>query len=107
MSVLLFQAEEDYLSWKIIENPLSLLPIPRSVHFFQPQIIYSFLLAFEIFNGFFDPNTFKVKIPGIHYDLNKVLDGQPLCLFLRTFDSNHTLAIIELSLVDDSLKTTE
>lgn len=60
-------------------------------------------VAFEIFNSFFDPNTFKVKIPpGISYDVNNVLDNQPLRLCLRTCDSKHVFAIIELALVFDS-----
>jgi hypothetical protein len=56
------------------------------------------ILAMEVFNGFFDPNTFYVKIPGINYDLNHILDGQPLRIYLRSKDAKTQFACIQLSL---------
>ncbi|KAJ3303381.1 hypothetical protein HDV03_003950 [Kappamyces sp. JEL0829] len=55
-------------------------------------------VAFETFNGFFDPNTFHVRIPGISYDLNHILDGQPLRIYLRSRDATTQYACIELSI---------
>jgi len=55
-------------------------------------------VAFETFNSYIDLNTFKAKIPpGISYDINHVLDGQPFRMLLRTKD-NQDIAIMQFCL---------
>ncbi|KAJ2994971.1 hypothetical protein HDV02_001145 [Globomyces sp. JEL0801] len=59
-------------------------------------------ICLETFNSFFDPNTFKVRIPlGLDIDLHHILDYQPLRFHLKTKDDSKHFALVELSLVPE------
>ncbi|KAI9337927.1 hypothetical protein BDR26DRAFT_863307 [Obelidium mucronatum] len=60
---------------------------------FKPELVY----GFEVFNPFFDPNEFKIKIPGITIDLSKVTNGQPMRLRLMSKDGSTVFFTVEVS----------
>ncbi|KAJ3117971.1 hypothetical protein HDU96_004647 [Phlyctochytrium bullatum] len=64
----------------------------RSV-LFQPGFVY----GFEVFNPYFDPNTFKIKIPGLTIDMLKVTNGQPMRTRLMTKDGSTVFFVVEVS----------
>ncbi|KAJ3291213.1 hypothetical protein HK104_006273 [Borealophlyctis nickersoniae] len=57
--------------------------------------------AFENYNPHFDPNTFRLRVPGaMSVDITRFLDGQPFRLALRTKDRSATFVVVELRLED-------
>lgn len=60
--------------------------------------IIKLMPAFETFNGYIDLNNFRVRIPpGLSYDINHILHGQPLRLLFRTKEKVD-IAIVQFSL---------
>ncbi|KAI8822364.1 hypothetical protein BJ741DRAFT_635651 [Chytriomyces cf. hyalinus JEL632] len=60
---------------------------------FKPDLVY----GFEVFNPYFDPNEFKIKIPGVSIDLHKVTNGQPMRLRLMSKDGETVFFTVEVS----------
>ncbi|KAI8616153.1 hypothetical protein BC830DRAFT_1119280 [Chytriomyces sp. MP71] len=60
---------------------------------FKPDTVY----GFEVFNPYFDPNEFKIKIPGVSIDLHKVTNGQPMRLRLMSKDGQTVFFVVEVS----------
>ncbi|KAI9324166.1 hypothetical protein DFJ73DRAFT_966528 [Zopfochytrium polystomum] len=65
----------------------------RKEAIFHPSKVY----GFEVFNPYFDPNTFKTKIPAVTIDMKKMMRGQPLRTRLMTGDGRTVFLIVELS----------
>ncbi|KAJ3108482.1 hypothetical protein HDU97_001189 [Phlyctochytrium planicorne] len=65
----------------------------RRMTVFQPGFVY----GFEVFNPYFDPNTFKIKIPGVTLDMFKVGNGQPMRTRLMTKDGKVVFFVVEVS----------
>ncbi|KAI8928948.1 hypothetical protein BC831DRAFT_446524 [Entophlyctis helioformis] len=58
------------------------------------------VFAFESFNPFFDPNTFRIKMPAVSIDLRSMLCGQPFRMALRSKDKSVTFLVIEILVSD-------
>ncbi|KAJ3139400.1 hypothetical protein HK100_011675 [Physocladia obscura] len=66
----------------------------RKETIFKPDTVY----GFEVFNPYFDPNEFKIKIPAITIDLHKVTNGQPMRMRLMTKDGSTVFFSVEVSI---------
>ncbi|KAJ3027833.1 UNVERIFIED_CONTAM: hypothetical protein HDU68_003034 [Siphonaria sp. JEL0065] len=60
---------------------------------FRSDLIY----GCEVFNPYFNPNEFNIKIPGITIDLLKVTNGQPMRLRLMSKDGATVFFTVEVS----------
>ncbi|KAJ3067255.1 hypothetical protein HDU99_003580 [Rhizoclosmatium hyalinum] len=60
---------------------------------FRPDTVY----GFEVFNPYFDPNEFKIKIPALTIDLGKVTNGQPMRLTLMNKEGTIKFFVVEVS----------
>ncbi|KAJ3202947.1 hypothetical protein HDU82_006953 [Entophlyctis luteolus] len=65
----------------------------RKETIFRPDMIY----GFEVFNPYFDPNEFKIKIPAITIDLVKVTNAQPMRMRLMSKDGRTVFFVVEVS----------
>ncbi|KAJ3175911.1 hypothetical protein HK101_010555 [Irineochytrium annulatum] len=67
----------------------------RKATIFQP----GFYHAFEVFNPYFDPMNFTIKIPGITIDLMKVTNGLPMRSTLMSKDGKTVFLVVEMIVI--------
>ncbi|KAJ3327950.1 hypothetical protein HDU76_010849 [Blyttiomyces sp. JEL0837] len=67
----------------------------------------SSVTGFEVFNPYFNPNNFTIKIPGVTIDMRKMTNGQPMRTQLMSKDGRTVFFIVEVSLEGEPVPSTE
>ncbi|KAI9358641.1 hypothetical protein DFJ73DRAFT_819205 [Zopfochytrium polystomum] len=105
------EPEEPARDWKLIEKAKKggeegvaarrkffASEVNRREAIFHPSQVY----GFEVFNPYFDPNSFKTKIPGgVTIDMRRMMRGQPMRTRLMTSDGRTVFLVVELSQESD------
>ncbi|KAG0342655.1 hypothetical protein BG000_002862 [Podila horticola] len=86
-------------------NPIATNASKRRSHFSKVENRAKFVykpdqvFGFDFFNAILDLAKFKLRVPGVSFDITKPLNGQPLTFVMKSKDSSVVFLVVQFKLV--------